>query len=62
MVRSRSLVKLQAHLDDLPEKVQDEIGTTHHDVLWPNVGDVATNGSGRVQSECLILLHDRVHG
>ena len=33
------------------------MGTTLHDVLGPNVDDVAPNERGRVQSKRLVLLY-----
>ena len=38
-----------AYLDDLPEQAQDEVGSSLHDVLGPNVDDVAANRGGRVE-------------
>ena len=45
------------HLDDLPQQAQDEVRTTIHDVLSTDVDDVAANGTGRIESQRLILMN-----
>lgn len=34
------------YLDDLPQQAQDEMGFGIHDILWPDVDDVAADGGG----------------
>ena len=45
------------NLDDLPEQSKDKVRPSLHDVLGSDVDDIASDGAGRVEGQCLVLLH-----
>jgi hypothetical protein len=45
----------QTNLHNLPDKTQDEMGFSFHQILGTNVDDVATNGLGGLNAKGLIL-------
>lgn len=47
----------QTPLDNLPDETEDEMLTTFHNVVGPDVDDGATNGLGRVDDDVVVLNH-----
>lgn len=43
------------YLDNLPNQTQEQVGSSSHNVLSVNVNDVASNGTGRVEHEGVVL-------
>ena len=55
--RGRGGERVHPNLDDLPEQSQNEVRPSLHDVLSSDVDDVTSDGAGRVEGQCLVLLH-----